>query len=73
VKYAIEQRIRFIDFMLAHYEYINRQHICDFFGVSEPTATRDFALYKSLRPTNMCLDNSSKNYMKTTAFKQIYE
>lgn len=72
LKYAIEQRLRFIDFLLTKYGHINRSVIVDYFGVGPATATRDFAAYKKLAPANMVLNDPEKTYYRTTSFKSVW-
>ena len=43
--YAVEQRLRFIDFLLHQYGVLNRSAIMDYFGISQPCATRDIQEY----------------------------
>ena len=72
MNYAIEQRMRFIDFLLLKYGKINRDFIVDYFGIGEATATRDFKKYKELYPKNIVFDNSSKMYLKAPLFERAY-
>lgn len=73
MKYAIEQRIRFIDFMIKNYGYIGRNVVMDFFGIGEVTASRDLKAYKELAPDNLSYSVEKKKYFKTTAFKSLYK
>lgn len=72
MNYAVEQRVRMIEFLLVHYNSIGREQLVDYFGISEPQASRDFRLYKELAPDNMILNESSKRYVKLDTFKRIY-
>lgn len=72
INYAIEQRLRFIDFLLYTYGFINRKIICDYFGVCSATASKDFKMYKDIAPTNMLYNLSEKTYYKTNSFKKVY-
>lgn len=72
MNYAVEQRLRLIDFLLAHYGEVARSQLVDFFGISEPQATRDFRAYKELAPNNLTLNESSKKYNKLDTFKRVY-
>jgi len=71
MNYAVQQRVRMIDFLLAEYGYVNRSSIMNFFGIGPATATRDFKEYKRLRPSNMIYDENKKAYYKTQEFKRI--
>jgi hypothetical protein len=72
VKYAVEQRLRMIDFLLHHYGYIGRPQMVDFFGISTPTVSADFALYLELFPSNTRYDLSDKRYVRLPTFKRGY-
>lgn len=73
MKYAVEQRLRFIDFILDSFGYINRHHLMDYYGVSLPQATMDFKMYFEIAPDNGAYDGSQKRYCKTEVFKRIWE
>lgn len=72
MNYAVEQRLRLIDFLLHHYGSVSRGEIEDYFGVGSATATRDFALYAGKAPGNALLNQSSKRYVKSDTFKRAY-
>lgn len=72
MNYALEQRLRMIDFLLFSYGRVSRKIIMDFFGIGEATATRDFAVYKKMAAGNMVLDQSSKMYKKGAGFKREF-
>jgi hypothetical protein len=70
--YAKGQRMRMIDFLLAQYGTINRAALMDFFGISMPQASDDFATYNQLAPRNMAYDASAKTWRRTDNFKRLY-
>lgn len=70
--YAMEQRMRFIDFQLFHYGKITRRHLIDFFGVTSATATRDFALFDELYPGQARLCNVTKHWGPTSQYSRIF-
>jgi len=72
MNYAAEQRIRLIDFLLAHYGHVGRMELCDFYGISEPCASRDLAVYNEVYPGNMAYDASTKRWCKTFVFQRAY-
>lgn len=72
LKYAVEQRLRMIDFLLAYYGSVGRAEIEDFFGIGPATVTRDFALYVKRAPGNAVLNPSSKRWVKSDTFTRIY-
>lgn len=71
--YAVEQRIRLIDFLLVHYGTINRQALMDYFGISKPQASHDIQQYIELAPANIVYDKSTRTYRKTETFQQIFK
>lgn len=73
MNYATEQRMRFIDFLLAYYGHIGRSELVNYFGISEPQATRDFRAYKALTPDNMTLNSVTKRYVRTESFRRVFE
>lgn len=72
MKYAVEQRLRLIDFLLSHYGHINRSALMDYFGISIPQASKDIADYLALAPGNAAYDASAKRYVATAEFKEVY-
>jgi hypothetical protein len=73
MNYAIEQRMRFIDFLLAHYGTINRSALTDFFGISVPQASKDFKDYLTIAPDNMRYSTSKKVYFKNPGFERVWK
>lgn len=67
--YAIEQRLRFIDFLLEHYGHVGRPQLVAFFGISIPCASADIARYNQDSPGNAVYDFSAKRWVRTEAFK----
>lgn len=72
MNYAIEQRMRLIDFLLGHYGTIQRAALADYFGISIPQASKDLSVYNKLAPANMKYDAVEKCYRRTDQFKRIY-
>ena len=70
--YAVEQRLRFVDFLLAQYGSVKRAALMDYFGIGEATATRDFGAYHDIAPGNMALNPSDKTYYRTNAFVRVW-
>lgn len=72
MNYAITQRMRLIEFCLKHHGTVGRAEITDYFGVSEPQATRDFRMYSELAPTNALYNKSNRRWVRADTFKPIY-
>jgi hypothetical protein len=70
--YAVEQRLRFIDFLLSQYGHVNRSAIMDYFGIGAATATRDFKAYKGLCKDNVIYDDVDKSYHRSNRFKRVW-
>lgn len=70
--YAVEQRLRLVDFLLAQYGSVKRSALMDYFGIGEATATRDFGAYHDIAPGNMALNPSDKTYYRTNAFVRVW-
>jgi len=73
MRYAIEQRLRFIDFLLDHYETINRKHLEDYFGISTPQATKDFNAYMKIAPDNTRYSFKEKVYKRNPEFVRVWK
>lgn len=71
-QYAIEQRLRLIDFLLAHYGTLNRAAVMDYFGVSMPQASTDIQEYLQLAPANAVYDPRRKTYVRGEAFSRVW-
>lgn len=73
MNYAVEQRLRFIDCMLAYYGRVGRNELTDFFGIGLAQATRDLGVYQDAAPDNLFYDVSAKTYARTKAFVRLYK
>lgn len=70
--YAVEQRRRFVDFLLVEYGHVNRSALVDWFGVSMPQASRDIGDYLKAAPGNAVYDASVRSYFSAEGFKRLY-
>ncbi len=73
MRYAIEQRLRLIDFLLHQYGKVNRSALTDYFGISIPQATKDFKDYIKLAPDNMRYSVNDKTYKKNPEFIRYFK
>ncbi len=71
--YAVQQRLRLFDFLLAHYDCVGREQLCDFFGISAPQATRDIRMYRELAPNNVIFDGAAKKYRRAVGFARVFQ
>lgn len=72
MNYAVQTRLRMIDFLLAQYGYVNRSAIMTYFGIGPATATRDFKLYMKMTPLNAVYNSTEKAYYATQCFVRYY-
>lgn len=72
MNYAIEQRLRLIDFLLEHYGHVGRPELCAFFGISSPCASNDIGMYNEANPDNARYDFKSKRWVRSATFKPRY-
>jgi hypothetical protein len=72
LKYALELRLRFIDFLLHEYGSINRSAITDYFAISTPQASHDLQQYAQLAPDNMTYDPVARTYRRALTFKRVW-
>ncbi len=70
--YAIEQRLRLIDFLLAQYGYVNRSALLDYYGISMPQASADIGAYLAETPYNAVYNGTTKRYERTDNFKRVW-
>jgi len=69
---ALVQRLRFIDFLLAHFGHFNRKHLMDYFGLSVAQVSSDISEYLILCPENCVYDKSRREYIPTTNFQRKF-
>ena len=72
MNYAVEQRLRLIDFLLAFYGHVGRGELIVYFGIGEATATRDLALYAEQNPDNLVYEPGAKRWVRTANFFPRY-
>lgn len=72
LNYAIEQRLRLIDFLLAQYGSVGRNELMIFFGISSAQATRDFKQYMEMAGDNALLNRKSRRYVRADTFESIF-
>ncbi len=73
MKYAIEQRMRFLDFLFDHYGKVNRSALTDYYGISIPQATKDFKMYIKIAPDNIRYSTKEKVYKRNPEFERVWE
>ncbi len=69
MRWGIERRLEFIEFLLYWEGKINRKDITEFFGVSVPQASTDLRRYQELAPENIQYNRSKKFYFAPASFK----
>lgn len=62
MRWAEEQRMKFIGGRLAVQGFINRSHVTSKFGVSVPQASMDLRKYLQLYPNSMAYSVTKKRY-----------
>ena len=72
ISYAVEQRLRLIDFLFAHYNRVNRSALVDYFGISVPQASADIQLYLKSAGDGVVYDVKNRSYAATLTFKRQY-
>jgi len=70
---AQSERLSFIDFRLMFLGEVNRQHLKERFGISEPAATRDLAAYRAERPDNLEYSHAERSYVIGASFSPLFE
>src|SRR5450631_1848410 len=71
-RWGQDRRLEFIDFRLQWDGRVNRSDLLDFFGISVPQTSLDFARYMELAPANMVYDRSEKAYLAAATFRPLF-
>jgi len=70
-RWGQERRLEFIEFRLQWEGKVNRTDLVNFFSISTPQASLDFARYRELAPTNAVYDVLQKTYVASESFKPV--
>lgn len=68
LRWGVEQRLEFIEFVLFWDGMIKRAGLMDRFGVSVPQASADLKQYREIAPNNLEYDGQLKRYVATNEF-----
>lgn len=71
VRWSQKQRLEFIEFRLMWEGRINRSDLIQFFAISVPQASLDFAKYREIAPDNAVYDSTEKAYLAGPAFAPV--
>lgn len=69
--YFQRQRLKFIDETLCEQEYIKAIQVQEKFNICAGTVTRDFRLYKKMKPQNMARENATNIWIKTGLYSPL--
>ncbi|WP_172838127.1 helix-turn-helix transcriptional regulator [Terriglobus roseus] len=70
-RWGQERRLEFIEFRLQWEGRVNRGDLVDFFGISIPQASVDFARYRELAPENATYDVLERAYIASKSFSPV--
>ena len=70
-RWGQERRLEFIEFRLQWEGKVNRTDLVNYFSISTPQASLDFARYRELAPTNAVYDVLQKTYVASESFKPL--
>jgi hypothetical protein len=70
-KWAIKQRLMFIEARLYWAGRVNRADLIDQFGIQMAQASKDLTLYQTLVPANIVYDKSQKTYRASDRFAPL--
>ncbi|WP_377111921.1 WYL domain-containing protein [Pseudoalteromonas sp. M58] len=73
LNHAQRERLAFIDFSLEFFGQIARADLIQKFGTGLASCTRDISLYRELAPDNAVLMHENKRYVRSDAFRAIFE
>jgi hypothetical protein len=71
VRWSQRRRLEFIEFKLLWDGRLNRSDLINFFGISVPQASLDFAKYRELAPGNAAYDSTEKTYVAGNPFAPV--
>jgi hypothetical protein len=71
VRWGQKRRLEFIEFRLLWEGRVNRSDLINFFGISVPQASLDFAKYRELAPANAVYDGTQKAYLAGADFSPV--
>lgn len=69
---ALQQRLRFIDIVLEHYGWVQRQVLMDQFGISTPQSSMDIHVYLDVAAGNMEYNKTTRRYERQPKFKRRF-
>lgn len=67
-----DRRLKLIDFRLRWEGRVNRSDLINYFHISAPQATADFAKYSLAAPDNLTYDGRLKAYVRSDTFSPMY-
>jgi predicted DNA-binding transcriptional regulator YafY len=67
-RWGQERRLEFIEFRLQWEGRVNRSDLVNYFSISVPQASLDFARYRELAPTNVVYDVVQRAYLASPSF-----
>jgi hypothetical protein len=67
-RWGQERRLEFIEFRLQWEGRVNRSDLVNYFSISVPQASLDFARYRELAPTNAVYDVVQRAYLASPSF-----
>jgi hypothetical protein len=67
-RWGQERRLEFIEFRLQWEGRVNRSDLVNYFSISVPQASLDFARYRELAPTNAIYDVVQRAYLASPSF-----
>ena len=71
LRWSQKQRLEFIEFRLQWEGRVNRSDLINFFAISVPQASLDFAKYRELAPDNAVYDATEKTYIAGSSFAPV--
>jgi hypothetical protein len=69
--WAVEKRLKFLEFRLGWERKIRRIDLMDLFDISAQQASADLAKYQEIAPENLTYDGSAKTYVAAKSFHPV--
>jgi hypothetical protein len=70
-RWGQERRLEFIEFRLLWEGRVNRSDLVNYFSISNPQASLDFAKYREIAPTNAVYDVTQRAYLAGPSFTPV--
>ena len=72
ISLPLQIRLKTIEDLLSHYGHINRQIICDIYGIGQAQVSKDIATYNKLNPDVTFYNKATLKIERLSNFTKIF-